>query len=160
MNPEKQQQYAELVQQAEALIASETDITANMANLSSLIYWALKDVNWAGFYLCKDEQLVLGPFHGKPACIRIPMGRGVCGTAAQENQIQVIKDVHEFAGHISCDAASNSEIVLPIIKDGKVFAVLDLDSPSIARFDEQDKDGLAQLVKLFEKSLIVDEASK
>ncbi|WP_133471539.1 GAF domain-containing protein [Paraglaciecola marina] len=157
MNQNKEQQYAELAAQAEALVSSETDMIANMANISSLIYWALADVNWAGFYLHKEEQLVLGPFHGQPACIRIPLGRGVCGTAAQDNQIQLIEDVHEFAGHISCDAASNSEIVLPILKDGKVFGVLDLDSPLVARFDEQDKVGLSKIVEIFEKSLNLEE---
>lgn len=157
MNQNKEQQYAELVAQAEALVSSETDMIANMANISSLLYWALADVNWAGFYLHKEEQLVLGPFHGQPACIRIPLGRGVCGTAAQDNQIQLVEDVHAFAGHIACDAASNSEIVLPIVKGGKVFGVLDLDSPLVARFDEEDKAGLSKLVKVFEKALNLEE---
>ena len=149
----KQQLYAELIQQARAIVADERDVIANMANLSALIYWALPDVNWAGFYIHKTQQLVLGPFHGQPACIRIPLGKGVCGTAAKDKQIQLIDDVHQFPGHIACDAASNSEIVLPIVKDGHVFAVLDLDSPKISRFDHEDKTGLSQIVELFEASL-------
>ena len=157
MNQNKAQQYAELAAQAEALVSSETDMIANMANISSLIYWALADVNWAGFYLHKEEQLVLGPFHGQPACIRIPLGRGVCGTAAQDNQIQLIEDVHAFSGHIACDAASNSEIVLPVVKDGKVWGVLDLDSPLVARFDEHDKAGLSKIVEVFEHALNQEE---
>lgn len=153
MAVQKTQQYQELAQQTEALLTGETDVVANLANISSLLYWTLKDVNWAGFYLLKDNQLVLGPFHGQPACIRIPIGTGVCGTAASQNKIQLVKDVHQFSGHIACDAQSNSEIVLPITKDGKLFAVLDLDSPLIGRFDLDDQLGLSQIVNILQKAL-------
>lgn len=128
------EQYQRLTKQAVALIESEPDFIANLANLSSLLFMELDDLNWAGFYLTKGEELVLGPFQGKPACVRIPMGRGVCGTAAQTNTIQRVYDVHEFEGHIACDAASNSEIVIPFSINGKVVGVLDIDSPSIGRF--------------------------
>lgn len=149
----KQQHYAQLIQQVEAIVAGEQDLVANMANISAILYWALKDVNWAGFYLVKGEQLVLGPFHGQPACIRIPIGKGVCGTAVSENNIQIIEDVHLFAGHIACDAASNSEIVLPIRQNNQIIAVLDIDSPEIARFDTEDKAGLSQIVEILQASL-------
>lgn len=153
MAVQKTQHYQELAQQAKALLAGEMDVVANMANLSALLYWGLKDVNWAGFYFLKDNQLVLGPFQGQPACIRIPIGTGVCGTAAAENKIQLVEDVHQFSGHIACDAASNSEIVLPIMKNGKLFAVLDIDSPLIGRFDLDDKQGLAQIVDILQLAL-------
>jgi L-methionine (R)-S-oxide reductase len=146
----KQQHYSELAQQIEAIVAGEQDLVANMANISAILYWALDNVNWAGFYLIKDEQLVLGPFHGQPACIRIPIGKGVCGTAVSENTIQMIDDVHQFSGHIACDAASNSEIVLPIRKDKQIIAVLDIDSPDIARFDDDDKSGLSLIVDILQ----------
>lgn len=154
MSQSKQQHYAELAQQAASLVADEPDMIANMANISSLLYWALKDVNWAGFYLLKDEQLVLGPFHGKPACIRIPLGKGVCGMAVSQRKVQLVHDVHEFAGHISCDAASNSEVVLPVYRLGNIVAVLDLDSPQIGRFDQDDIDGLQVIVDSLEMSMI------
>jgi L-methionine (R)-S-oxide reductase len=154
MSYNKQQHYAELRQQSAALVADEPDLIANMANLSALLYWALQDVNWAGFYLLKDQQLVLGPFHGQPACIRIPLGKGVCGAAAEQKSIQLVYDVHEFAGHIACDAASNSEVVLPIYKDNNVIAVLDLDSPLVGRFDQADIDGLQAIVDSLEASLV------
>jgi GAF domain-containing protein len=153
MAVQKTQRYQELAQQAKALLADEMDVVANMANLSAILYWGLKDVNWAGFYFLKDNQLVLGPFQGQPACIRIPIGKGVCGTAAAESKIQLVEDVHQFSGHIACDAASNSEIVLPIIKDGELFAVLDLDSPLIGRFDLNDQQGLAQIVDILQRAL-------
>ena len=146
----KQQHYSELAQQIEAIVAGEQDLVANMANISAILYWALDNVNWAGFYVIKDEQLVLGPFHGQPACIRIPIGKGVCGTAVSENTIQMIDDVHQFSGHIACDAASNSEIVLPIRKDKQIIAVLDIDSPDIARFDDDDKSGLSLIVDILQ----------
>jgi GAF domain-containing protein len=149
----KKHQYQELAKQTQALLGSETDTVANLANISALLYWGLKEVNWAGFYFLKDNQLVLGPFHGRPACMRIPIGNGVCGTAAANNKIQLVEDVHQFSGHIACDAASNSEIVLPIMKDGKLFAVLDLDSPLIGRFDIDDKEGLSQIVKILQQAL-------
>ncbi|MGJ8679045.1 GAF domain-containing protein [Paraglaciecola sp.] len=152
MSQNKITHYNELTQQIESLICGETDYIANMANISALLYWHLKDVNWAGFYLAKGNELVLGPFHGQPACIRIPMGKGVCGTAAAEQKIQLVEDVHQFSGHIACDAKSNSEIVLPILINGKLFAVLDIDSPKIARFDSDDQQGLSKIVDIFQKS--------
>jgi L-methionine (R)-S-oxide reductase len=149
----KRQHYAQLAQQVEAIVAGEQDLIANMANISAILYWALENVNWAGFYLVKDQQLVLGPFHGQPACIRIPVGKGVCGTAASENSIQLIENVHQFSGHIACDVASNSEIVLPIRQNNQVIAVLDIDSPEIARFDHADKAGLSQIVEILQATL-------
>ena len=146
--------YQSLVKQTESLIGGESNIIANMANISALLFTSLEDVNWAGFYFMDSPtELVLGPFQGNPACIRIPVGKGVCGTAAATEQTQLISDVHAFDGHIACDAASNSEIVVPIIKNGRVFAVLDIDSPSIGRFDTDDQAGLEALVKCLEASL-------
>ncbi|CAM3497155.1 MULTISPECIES: GAF domain-containing protein [Pseudoalteromonas] len=151
---QKQDFYQTLVKQAQGLISGEHNVIANMANLSALLFTTLEDINWAGFYLMDSaEELVLGPFQGNPACIRIPVGKGVCGTAAATCETQLVEDVHAFAGHIACDAASNSEIVIPVFKDNKVIAVLDIDSPSLARFDEQDKIGLEALVKAFEETL-------
>lgn len=137
--------YDTLNQQALALLGDEPDVVANLANISSLLFNELSDINWAGFYLYKDEQLVLGPFQGRPACIRIPMGKGVCGTAAQTLTTQRITDVHEFPGHIACDAASNSEIVLPLVVNGALFGVLDIDAPIFDRFSVDDEAGLTQL---------------
>jgi GAF domain-containing protein len=153
MAENKQQHYSELAQQVEAIVAGESDFVANMANVSAILYWALDNVNWAGFYLVKEGQLVLGPFHGQPACIRIPIGKGVCGTAVSENCIQLIDDVHQFSGHISCDAASNSEIVLPIRHNNQIIAVLDVDSPIIGRFDLEDKAGLSRIVEILQTTL-------
>ena len=149
----KQQHYAKLAQQVEAIVAGEQDLVANMANVSAILYWALENVNWTGFYLVKKGQLVLGPFHGQPACIRIPIGRGVCGTAVSENRIQLIEDVHQFSGHITCDVASKSEIVLPIYKNNQIIAVLDIDSPDIGRFDLDDKSGLSQIVEILQATI-------
>lgn len=137
--------YDTLNQQALALLGDEPDVVANLANISSLLFNELSDINWAGFYLFKDDQLVLGPFQGRPACIRIPIGKGVCGTAAETLTVQRISDVHEFPGHIACDAASNSEIVLPLVVNGALFGVLDIDAPIIDRFCTKDETGLAQL---------------
>jgi GAF domain-containing protein len=137
--------YDTLNQQALALLGDEPDVVANLANISSLLFNELSDINWAGFYLYKDAQLVLGPFQGRPACIRIPMGKGVCGTAAQTLTIQRITDVHDFPGHIACDAASNSEIVLPLVVKGELFGVLDIDAPIFDRFTAADETGLTQL---------------
>jgi L-methionine (R)-S-oxide reductase len=137
--------YDTLNQQALALLGDEPDVVANLANISSLLFNELSDINWAGFYLYKDDQLVLGPFQGRPACIRIPMGKGVCGTAAQTLTIQRITDVHDFPGHIACDAASNSEIVLPLVVNGELFGVLDIDAPIFDRFTAADEIGLTQL---------------
>ena len=131
-----------------SLIKDETDTIANLSNSAALLYHSLDDINWAGFYLFKEEQLILGPFQGKPACIRIQMGKGVCGTAAIKRETVVVKDVHEFPGHIACDEASASEIVGPMVKDGKLIGVLDVDSPVIGRFSETDKDGLEEFVAI------------
>lgn len=145
--------YRTLSRQVEALMAGEDDLVAAMANFSALINDNLDDLNWAGFYLTKGEQLVLGPFQGKVACTRIPWGKGVCGTAAALNQTQRVADVHLFEGHIACDSASNSEIVVPVRQNGKVIAVLDIDSPLLNRFDQDDQDGIELLVKQFETCL-------
>lgn len=150
----KQEFYQSLVKQTESLISGESNVVANMANISALLFTSLDDVNWAGFYFMDTpDELVLGPFQGNPACIRIPVGKGVCGTAAQTRKTQLVEDVHAFAGHIACDAASNSEIVIPILLNNEVFAVLDIDSPSIGRFDSDDQQGLEALVKCFEANL-------
>ncbi|BED89266.1 hypothetical protein PspMM1_17340 [Pseudoalteromonas sp. MM1] len=146
--------YQSLVKQTESLIAGESNVIANMANISALLFTSLEDVNWAGFYFMDSpSELVLGPFQGNPACIRIPVGKGVCGTAAATLKTQLIEDVHAFEGHIACDAASNSEIVVPIMKNDKIVAVLDIDSPTIGRFDTDDQAGLEALVKCLEASL-------
>lgn len=138
----KPEQYARLSDQLALLIGDERDFTANMANMAALLFHQLPDLNWAGFYLMRDGGLVLGPFQGKPACIRIPLGRGVCGTAAAMRETRLVPDVHAFPGHIACDADSRSEIVVPLIRDGAVIGVLDLDSPIPARFDADDQAGL------------------
>lgn len=138
--------YVDILSAADALTADEPDAVANMANLSALIWHYLPDLNWAGFYRMVGDELVLGPFQGKPACIRIPLGRGVCGTAAATRTTQLVEDVHAFPGHIACDAASASEIVVPIVHDGRLIGVLDLDSPVAARFDSADARGLEALV--------------
>ncbi|MGR6502560.1 GAF domain-containing protein [Shewanella sp. Koi 1] len=149
----KPQFYESLNRQALALLEGEDDLVAAMANFSALLNDNLTELNWVGFYVMRGEQLVLGPFQGKVACTRIPMGKGVCGTAAQTNQTQRVADVHQFDGHIACDSASNSEIVIPVRADGKVVAVLDIDSPIFDRFDEADQKGLELLVKSFENCL-------
>ncbi|MDR7154443.1 GAF domain-containing protein [Sphingobium xenophagum] len=140
--------YADLLSAANALTKDEPDAVANMANVSALLWQFLPDLNWAGFYRLVGDELVLGPFQGKPACIRIPMGRGVCGAAAATRETQVVEDVHAFPGHIACDAASASEIVLPIVQGSRLIGVLDLDSPKVARFDSEDAAGLEALVAL------------
>lgn len=150
---EKVEFYQSLNEQVAAIISSENDFIANMANVSAILFDALDYVNWAGFYRLVDNELVLGPFQGKVACIRIPVGRGVCGTAVSENKTQLIDDVHQFSGHIACDAASNSEIVIPVRQNGKIIAVLDIDSINYGRFDEQDRAGLEQTVSLLENQL-------
>lgn len=141
--------YAHLAAQAKALLEGERDAGANSANLAALLFHSLPDLNWAGFYWLKDGGLVLGPFQGKPACVRIALGRGVCGTAAAERRTVVVTDVHAFPGHIACDSASASEIVVPVFKAGRLLGVLDLDSPRPARFDEEDARGLEALARLF-----------
>ena len=153
MSNEKTALYRLLTQQAAALIEHEPDLIANMANLSALLFNQLPDLNWAGFYIMRGGELVLGPFQGQVACVRIPVGKGVCGTAVATGEVQLVEDVHSFAGHIACDAASNSEIVLPLRHRGEIIAVLDIDSPSLARFDADDKAGLEQLIALFEQHL-------
>jgi L-methionine (R)-S-oxide reductase len=153
MSNDKSAFYRLLNKQAQALIEQETDLIANMANLSALLFNQLPELNWAGFYIMRDGELVLGPFQGQVACVRIAVGKGVCGTAVATGQVQLVKDVHEFPGHIACDAASNSEIVLPLRHQGTIIAVLDIDSPSLARFDADDQAGLEQLVSLFEQHL-------
>lgn len=146
----KAEAYRDLLSQAEGLFHGETDAIANAANLSALIFHGLPDLNWAGFYLMRGEgKLVLGPFQGKPACIRIPLGRGVCGTAAERRQSVLVPDVHAFPGHIACDAASRSELVVPLLRDGAVLGVLDLDSPLPNRFDAEDQAGIEALAALW-----------
>ncbi len=145
----KTEMYSNLASQLRSLLDGERDFIANAANVSSLLYHALPDLNWAGFYLLKEGELVLGPFQGKPACVRIAMGKGVCGTAAQQRQTILVDNVHEFPGHIACDSESNSEIVLPLVKDGELLGVLDLDSPVFGRFNEHDARGLNELASIF-----------
>ena len=146
----KPELHAQLLAQAKALLAGERDATANAANLAALVFHTLPELNWAGFYWLKDGGLVLGPFQGKPACVRIALGRGVCGTAAQSRRTVVVPDVHAFPGHIACDSASESEIVVPVTsRDGRLAGVLDLDSPRRGRFDEADARGLEALVAAF-----------
>ncbi len=142
----KPERYAELAQAVRAVIDGEPDFIANLANVSALIFHSLADVNWAGFYLLKGGELVVGPFQGQVACVRIPLGKGVCGTAAATRRSIVVPDVRAFPGHIACDTASSSEIVLPMIREGELLGVLDIDSPTIGRFDQQDQEGLEQVV--------------
>ena len=143
---EKSAFYQSLTAQALALCEGEPNRIAKLANLSALLNLALDDINWVGFYLREQDVLVLGPFQGKPACVRIPVGKGVCGTAVATGRVQRVANVHEFAGHIACDGASNSEIVLPLGEGEDIWAVLDIDSPRFGRFDDEDEAGLAQLV--------------
>lgn len=151
-NTSKGEAYSHLAAQLRSLLQDEPDFIANAANFSSLLYHSLPDVNWVGFYLLKNNELVLGPFHGQPACVRIAMGKGVCGTAAELRQTVVVENVHEFPGHIACDSASNSEIVVPLIRDGQLIGVLDLDSPTLSRFDDNDAAGLNELAAIFLES--------
>jgi L-methionine (R)-S-oxide reductase len=144
---DKPELYRQLIDAADSITAGEPDAIANMANLSALLFEALPDLNWAGFYRNVAGELVLGPFQGKAACIRIPFGRGVCGTAAATRETQLVEDVHAFPGHIACDAASRSELVVPIVHDGELIGVLDLDSPLPARFDADDAAGCAELIQ-------------
>ena len=144
----KAELYRELVAAADALTAGERDAVANMANIAALIWQFVPDLNWAGFYRLIGDELVLGPFCGKPACIRIPVGQGVCGTAAASGETQLVADVHAFPGHIACDAASRSELVVPVLREGAVIAVIDLDSPREGRFDDEDRAGFEALAAL------------
>ncbi|AHI56092.1 GAF domain-containing protein [Listeria ivanovii] len=141
MTGSKEENYALALKQVQAMIAGETNLIANLSNVSSILNQALTNINWVGFYLLEKEknELVLGPFQGLPACIRIPLGKGVCGSAALDQKTYIVEDVHQFPGHIACDAASNSEIVLPLVKNGQLIGVLDIDSPSTSRFDEIDQ---------------------
>jgi L-methionine (R)-S-oxide reductase len=145
----KPELYANLVAQLSSLLAGEHNVIANAANCAALLYQSLPDVNWAGFYFFKEGELVLGPFQGSPACVRIALGKGVCGTAAELKQTLVVENVHEFPGHIACDSASNSEIVVPLIEGGRLIGVLDVDSPSLARFDDEDAQGLNEVAEIF-----------
>jgi GAF domain-containing protein len=150
---DKATMYRDLASALEGLVAGEPDQIANMANASGLIYETLPDVNWVGFYRNIDGELVLGPFQGRPACIRIKFGEGVCGVAAQTRQVQRVEDVHAFPGHIACDGASNSEIVVPLIRDGELLGVLDVDSPKHARFSEEDEAGVVKLGEILARVL-------
>jgi GAF domain-containing protein len=138
--------YAALTREVRALVEGERDFIANLANAAALLFYSLEDVNWAGFYLLKDGELVVGPFQGRPACVRIALGKGVCGTSAMQRAPVVVPNVHEFPGHIACDSASNSEVVTPMIRNGELLGVLDIDSPKFARFDEEDRAGLEKFV--------------
>jgi L-methionine (R)-S-oxide reductase len=149
MTASKPQLYRDLAEQLAALLAGETDRIANAANMAALIYHGLPGLNWAGFYFRQGGELVLGPFQGRPACVRIAIGRGVCGTAAARAATLLVPDVHEFPGHIACDPASRSELVVPLVEAGEVLGVLDLDSPLVARFDDADREGCQRLVALF-----------
>lgn len=142
----KSELYASLVLQLRSLLKGEYDFIANTANFSALVYNSLPDVNWAGFYLLQDEELVLGPFQGKPACVRIPLGKGVCGFAAKQCETVIVPNVHEFPGHIACDTESNAEIVIPLFDGERVLGVFDVDSKTLKRFDDQDAEGLNELV--------------
>ena len=145
--------YQVLNSQVRALVEGVPHTVANLANASAAIWQALEDINWAGFYVMENGKLVLGPFQGKPACIEIPVGRGVCGTAVAEQKTQLVYDVHQFPGHIACDSASNSEIVVPLFKDGAVWGVLDIDSPTVGRFTREDQVGLERLAQVLEAVL-------
>lgn len=150
----KPEQYAQLLEQARALLHGEHDRIANAANLSALVYNALPDLNWVGFYFFDGTELVVGPFQGLPACVRIPLDKGVCGAAARSRQTQRIEDVHAFPGHIACDSASNSELVVPLVAaDGQLLGVFDLDSPLSARFSVEDQEGLEQIARAYLESL-------
>ena len=149
----KPEQYAQLAGQARALVHGEPDRIANAANLSALVYHALPDLNWVGFYFHDGKELVVGPFQGLPACVRIALDRGVCGAAASTRQTQRIADVEAFPGHIACDTASRSELVVPLVNDGKLVGVFDLDSPRLDRFDAHDQDGLEAIARIFVESL-------
>lgn len=145
--------YVELCRQLEALLHGERDPIANAANMSALLFQTMPDLNWAGFYFLKGSELVLGPFQGKPACVRIAVGKGVCGTAVERRQSMLVEDVHAFPGHIACDAASRSELVVPVMREEAVMGVLDLDSPKLARFDADDREGLERAVRIYADSV-------
>jgi GAF domain-containing protein len=148
----KPELYRDLAAQLEALLAGERDFVANAANASALLYHTLPDLNWAGFYLMRGGELVLGPFQGKPACVRIPVGRGVCGAAVAERRSINVPDVHAFPGHIACDSASRAELVVPLVRDGAILGVLDLDSPRPNRFDDEDRVGCETLAAILTRA--------
>lgn len=150
-NGDKEKDYSLVIKQLDALLQGEPDVIANLSNASALLNQFLDNINWVGFYIWKEDELVLGPFQGLPACVRIKSGKGVCGTAISEKKTQLVADVNQFPGHIACDAASQSEIVVPILKDGEIFGVLDIDSPTTNRFDGIDQKYLEQFVKTLEK---------
>ncbi|MFJ5981207.1 GAF domain-containing protein [Enterobacter cancerogenus] len=156
----KSEFYADLNRDFQALMAGETSFLATLANTSALLFERLSGVNWAGFYLLEDNTLVLGPFQGKIACVRIPVGRGVCGTAVATNQVQRVEDVHAFDGHIACDVTSNSEIVLPLVVKGQIMGVLDIDSTDFGRFSAEDEQGLRELVANLENVLATTDYQK
>jgi GAF domain-containing protein len=142
--------YRDLSQQLISLLENERDPVANAANTAALLFELMVDLNWAGFYFLREgEELVLGPFQGKPACVRIPVGRGVCGTAVAEKRSMLVEDVHAFADHIACDAASRSELVVPLIRDGEITGVIDLDSPVVGRFDDEDRQGIEEIAAIY-----------
>ena len=145
--------YADLASALEGLVAGESDGVANMANAASLIWETLPDINWVGFYRNLGGELVVGPFQGRPACVRIPFGSGVCGVAAETRQVQLVEDVHAFPGHIACDSASNSEIVVPINRDGQLLGVLDIDSPKYGRFDAEDEAGCVRIAEIMARAI-------
>ena len=149
----KQLQYTRINQQLQNLLSATPYQITQLANASALLAQSLEDINWAGFYLMEDGKLILGPFQGKVACMEIKIGSGVCGTAVARDEIMLVRDVHQFPGHIACDSASNSEIVLPIHKNGYIIGVLDIDSPILARFDETDREGLSEFVRILEEKL-------
>jgi len=149
----KQQLYDRLATELSSLLGGERDLTANAANFTALIFHSLPELNWAGFYFARDGELVLGPFQGRPACVRIRIGQGVCGAGAAKCETVIVPDVHEFPGHIACDSASNSEIVVPLMKDSRLLGVLDLDSPVRSRFDQEDARGLEVLLKILLSSV-------
>ncbi|MGF9963513.1 GAF domain-containing protein [Bacillus rhizoplanae] len=149
----REEQYETVIKQLDALLTGESNVVANLANASALLNVFLQDINWVGFYVTEGNQLVLGPFQGLPACVRIPFGRGVCGVAAETKTTQLVADVHQFPGHIACDAASNSEIVVPLIKNDEVIGVLDIDSPNKSRFDEIDQTYLEKFVETLLKHI-------
>ena len=150
---DKKELYPLILEQLQALTQGIPYTVTNLSNASALLNEALREINWVGFYLMEDDGLILGPFQGKPACVQIPMGKGVCGTAAATGQIQLVKDVHAFPGHIACDSASNSEIVVPIFQNGEVYGVLDIDSPCFARFTREDQRELEEIASILEKNL-------
>lgn len=150
----KPEQYVELASQARALLAGERDRIANAANLSALVYHALPSLNWVGFYFHDGRELVVGPFQGLPACVRIPLNKGVCGAAATSRQTQRVADVDAFPGHIACDSASRSEVVVPLVRDGELIGVFDIDSPELDRFDADDQSGLETIASIYVDSLV------